>query len=110
LAAASPPEADSFSVQETPFSPYPPPFAPSFSSAVVLDSSAHAVEIVREHDVELSHAESDALGLAHGEPEPVLKPSQVVYAGRLKERMPAWRRLASPFICDWIEKGVPIEF
>ena len=42
--------------------------------------------------------------------EPVLKPSQVVYAGRLKERMPAWRRLASPFICDWIEKGVPIEF
>ena len=24
--------------------------------------------------------------------------------------MPAWRRLASPFICDWIEKVVPIEF
>jgi len=65
---------------------------------------------VREHSFDLSHAESDALGLAHGEPEPVLKPSPVVYAGRLKERMPAWRRLTSPFICDWIEKGVPIEF
>ena len=40
--------------------------------------------------------------------EPLLAPGTVVYYGRLQDRLPAWRRLASPFICDWIqnENGV----
>jgi hypothetical protein len=42
--------------------------------------------------------------------EPFVSPCAVVYYGRLQQRLPAWRRLASPFIVDWIEHGVPVSF
>ena len=42
--------------------------------------------------------------------EPFLPPSSVIYYGRLQNRIAAWRRLASPYIVQWIEEGVPIEF
>jgi hypothetical protein len=42
--------------------------------------------------------------------EPFLDPSPIVYRGRLRSRLPAWRRLASPYVVKWIEHGVPIEF
>ena len=42
--------------------------------------------------------------------EPFLLPSCVVYSGRLQSRLAAWKELASPFVTNWIEHGVPIEF
>ena len=49
--------------------------------------------------------------VSFGEPaEPFLLPSCVVYGGRLQSRLEAWKELTSPFVANWIEHGVPIDF
>ena len=82
----------------------------AFSSHSISLANASAANVNSNSDCfESLDYLADAASLGEAA-EPFLSPSCIVYSGRLQSRLAAWRELSSPFVANWIEHGVPIEF